>query len=115
MLALGEIPEMQAAAVFAAEQDFRHEAVLERVGRAPFARHHRVVAEMPPHIVAEILRAAIDLPLPERLEAFVVHDENAAGSFSLAVAERRDINAARSAMHRVRTRVAGLVGELGGL
>ena len=51
VLAPGEVPEVQTAAVFAAEQDFRNQPVLEGVGRAPLARHHRVVAEMPPGVV----------------------------------------------------------------
>jgi hypothetical protein len=46
--ALGEVPEVRAAAIFAAEQDFRNEAVLEGVGRAPLAGYRGVVAEMPP-------------------------------------------------------------------
>ena len=68
VLALGEVPEVQAAAVFAAEQDLRHQSIFERVGRAPFARHHGVEAEVPPGVVGELLRAAIDFPAAERLE-----------------------------------------------
>src|SRR5215831_15209065 len=76
MLALGVVPEMQAVAVSATQQDFRNQAILERVGRAPLARHHRVVPEMPPGVIAKLLRPAIDLPTTERLEAFVVHHEH---------------------------------------
>src|SRR5260370_36820933 len=77
MLALGEIPEMQAPAVFAAEQNFGNETVFERVGRAPLAGDHRVVAEMPPGIIAELLRSAVDLPAAERLETLPIHNKDA--------------------------------------
>ena len=112
VLALGQVPEVQAAAVLGAEQDFRHQAVLHRVRRAPFAGHHGVVAEVPPAVVAERLRAAVHLPASERLEALVVHDEDAAGRVALRVAERGHVDAARSAMDGVRARVAGLGGQL---
>ncbi len=112
VLALGEIPEVQPAAVLAAEQHFRHEPVLERVGRAPFAGHHGVVAEMPPDVIGELLRPAIDLPAAERLEALVIHHEDAARRLAVRVAERRDVDAARPAMDGVRARVAGLLGDL---
>ena len=112
VLALGEIPEVQPPAVFAAEQHLRHEPVLEGVGRAPFAGHHGVVAEMPPGVIGELLRPAIDLPAAERLEALVIHDEDAARRLAVLVAERRHIDAARPAMDGVRARIAGLLGDL---
>src|SRR5262249_46221281 len=115
VLALGEVPEMQAVAVFAAEQNFRDETVLERIGRAPFACHHGVVAEMPPTVIAELLRAALDLPSAERLEGFVVHQEDSARRLAFRISQRRDIDAAGAAMGRVRTRVAGLFCDLLGL
>ena len=99
-------------AVFAAEQDLRNEPVLERVGRAPFAGDHGVVAEMPPGVVGELLRPAIDLPAAERLEALVIHHEHAARRLAVLVAERRDVDAARPAMDGVRAGVAGLLGDL---
>src|SRR6202035_4422840 len=63
MLALLQIPEMQPPAVLGAEQHFRDQPVLERVGRAPFAGDQSVVAEVPPGVISEILRSAIYLPL----------------------------------------------------
>ena len=68
MLALVQIPEMQAPPVFCPEQNLGDQTVLDRVRRAPFARHQRVVAEMPPRIVGENLRAAVNLPAAEHLE-----------------------------------------------
>ena len=115
VLALVQIPEVQPPAILGAEQHLRDQAVLERVGRAPFAGDQRVVAEMPPGVVGEMLRAAIDLPLAAHVEGLVVHQEDAARALALAVAERRDIDAFRAAMDGVRARIAGLVGDLGRL
>jgi hypothetical protein len=115
MLAFGEIPEVQATAIFAAEQNLGHQPVLERVRRAPLTGHHGIEAEMPPGIVAELLRPTIDLPASERLEAFLVHHEDAAGRLAILVAERGDVDAAGSAMDGVRSRVAGLFRDLLGL
>src|SRR5262249_16013107 len=83
--ALGEIPEMQAPAVFTAEQNFRNEAVLEGVRRAPLAGNHGVVAEMPPRVITELLRSAVDLPTAKGLETLVIHDEDAAGRLAVLV------------------------------
>src|SRR5688572_21959537 len=78
MFARVQVPEMQPAAIFRAEQDFRDEAVLEHVRRAPFAGDERIMAEMPPCVIGELLRPAIDLPLAANIEGFVIHQENAA-------------------------------------
>src|SRR5205823_7036276 len=112
MLALLQIPEVEPPAVFGAKQHFRDEPVLERVGRAPFAGDQRVVAEMPPGIISEMLRPAIHLPLPEYLEGLVIHQEDAARSLAFAVTEGSDINAVRSTMHGMRARITRLVGNL---
>src|SRR5258708_26123414 len=64
----GEIPEMQAVAISAAEQDFRNKAILECIGRAPFARHHRVVPEVPPTVITQLLRPAVHLPSSQPLQ-----------------------------------------------
>src|SRR5262249_57516079 len=97
--ALGEIPEMQAPAVFAPEQNFRNEAVLEGVGRAPFAGNHGVVAEVPPRVITELLRSTVDLPAAKGFETLVVHDEDAAGRLAVLVSERSDVDAPRSPVH----------------
>src|SRR5262249_27565516 len=88
------------------------ESVLEGVGRAPFAGDHRVVAEMPPSIVAELLRPAVDLPASERLETLVIQHEDAARRLAVLGAERGHVDTARAAMHGMRPRVAGLFRKL---
>lgn len=107
MLPLLQVPEMQAAAILGGEQNLRHQSVLKRVGRAPFAGHHGVVAEMPPGIVGETLRPAIDFPAAEHVEGLGVHQEHAARRFAACVAERRDIDAVRPAMDGMRAAIAG--------
>jgi hypothetical protein len=87
VLALGEIPEVQTATVLAAEQNLRNEAVLEGVGRTPFARPDRVVVEVPTGIVAEKLRSAVDFPAAERLEALVIYQKDPARRLPFGIAE----------------------------
>src|SRR5207249_10217507 len=72
----------------------------------------RVVAEMPPGIIAELLRSAVDLPAAERLETLLIHDADAAGRLAIFVAQRSDIDPTRPAVDRVRAGIAGLVGKL---
>ncbi len=114
VLALVEIPrEVQSAAVFAAEQHLRIEPVLEHVGRARFARHHRVVTKkMPPEIVSELLRAAIHLPLTEHIEALGIEQEYAARRLAFGVSKRVRVNSLRAAMDGMQTRITGLLGDL---
>src|SRR5262245_64637778 len=106
VLALGQVPEVQAPAVFAAEQDLGNEAVFNGVGSPPFAGDHGVVAEMPPGVIGELLRPAIDLPAPERLEAFVVHDKDAARTLALGAAGRRDLGGGPTALGGSRSGVS---------
>src|SRR5439155_9559544 len=91
------------------------QAVLDDIRRAPFAGDQRIVAEVPPGVIGEVLRPALHLPLAAYLEALVIHQEDAARTFAVPVAERRDIDAFGTAMHRVRPGVAGELGDLAGL
>ena len=106
---------MQAPAVLGAEDLLGDQPVLDHVGRAPLAGDHGIVAEMPPEVVGEVLRPAVDLPAAEHLEGLVIHQEHAARALALGVAERADIDALGPAVHGMRPGVAGAVGELGGL
>ncbi len=115
MLALVQIPDVHGMAVLAAQQQLRHQAALDHVGRAPFAGDHHVMAEMPPEIISQLLRSAVDLPAAQHLEGLVVHQEDAARPVARGIAERADIDALRPAMDGVDARVAGLLGDLLGL
>src|SRR3954453_11833844 len=83
VLALVQVPEVQLVPVLPAEQHLGHEAVLEGSRQSPLARHHGVVAEVPPAVIGELLRSAVDLPASERLEVLGIYDEDAARRLSL--------------------------------
>ena len=61
------------------------------------------------------MRPAVHLPLPPHLEGLVIHEEDAAGSLALGIAESRDIDALGPAMDGVRTAIAGTFGKVGRL
>ena len=67
---------------------------------------------MPPGIVSETLRPAVDLEAAEHVERLAVHQEHAAGAVALGIAERRDIDAVRPAMDGMRAAVAGRLDQL---
>ena len=54
---------------------------------------------------------AIFFPLLQHVEGLVIHQEDAARSLALAVAEGGDINAFGAAVHRMRARITRLVGD----
>ena len=112
VLALVQIPEMQPPPVFAAEQDFRNQALLEGVGRAPFAGDHGVMAEMPPEVIGQFLRTAVHFPLTHDLETLRIEQENAARRLAFPVAERVDVDAFRTAMDGVQPGISRLFGHL---
>ena len=84
-----QIPEMDGVAVFVAEQVLGHDAVLELRRQAPFAGHHVVARQVPPEVVMQLLRAAIDLPAAADVEGLAVHDEDAGGPCVAVRARRR--------------------------
>src|ERR1043166_3861722 len=61
---------------------------------------------MPPEIVVEKLRAAVHFPLAEHLKGFAIQHEDAPRSFAIRSAQRAHVYAFRSAMNRVRPRIA---------
>src|ERR1700733_5136348 len=106
-----QLPEMEMVAVFVREQVFRNDAVLELRRQPPFARHHVVARQVPPEIVMQLLRSAVDLPTAEDLERFAIHDEDARGTVCAifaAATKRADVNPFRPTMNGMRPRVAGL-------
>ena len=102
---------MQRAPVLPAQQQFGHQPVFEHVRRAPLAGDHRVGAQVPPEIVGEVLRAAVQFPTAAHLERFRIHDEDAAGTPAFGRPQRVDVDAVRTAVHRVRPRVAGALDD----
>ena len=76
--ALGEVPEVQRMAVLLAEQQFRHQAVLDHRGGAPLAGDQRVLVQVPPGVVGQVLRSAIGLPGAQHVEGVVVEQRDPA-------------------------------------
>ena len=106
-----QIPDVQLVAVLAAQQQLRVDAVLHHVGRAPRAGDHGVESEVPPEVVRQLLRTAIQLPPAANVERLGIHQEDAARAVAVGRAERAHVDAVRSAVHRVRRGVAGPLGE----
>ena len=72
--------------------------------------------EVPPGVVGEVLRAAVLLPAPRDVERVEVEDRDAAGPVgAVGPAQTGEIDAVRAAVQRVRSGVAGLRRELGGV
>src|SRR2546422_8330511 len=109
---LGQVPDVQLRTVTALQQDVRVDAVLDHLRRAPLAGDHRVVAEVPPEVVGEILRAAVELPATPNLEGVVVDDEDATWAVTGGGAEGADVDPIGPAVAGMRTAVAGAVCNL---
>src|ERR1700694_5148676 len=107
MTTLAQIPEVQFMPVAALEQDFRVEAILDHVGRAPFAGDDGVESEMPPEIVGEVLRPSVHFPLSEDIEALRVHDEYSAGAVAIGCAEGAGVDPFKAAVDGGGRRVSG--------
>jgi hypothetical protein len=67
---------------------------------------------MPPEVVGEVLRAAVDLPSPEGLEGLVIHHEDAPRTLAVGRAERAHVEGIGAAVAGVRSGVAGPAGDL---
>src|SRR5262249_24620605 len=115
MAALVQVPDMYFVPVFAAQQQFRDDAVFNHVGRSPLGGHHRVVSQMPPEVISKLLRTAALFPLPAQVERVCIHQENTARSVSVGRAEGASIDTIRAAMNSVGRSVTGLLDELFGL
>jgi hypothetical protein len=73
------------------------------------------VVDVPPHVVGQVLVAAVGLPLADHLERVVVEQRHAAGALLAVAAEAGHEQPAGPAVHGVRPGVAGPLAELVGL
>src|ERR1700730_10879604 len=112
---LAQITNMQRVTIAALQQNFGVHSLFDHVRRAPLAADERVVSQMPPEVITEILRSAIDFPLPQDVEAVRIEDENAARSVPIGRAKGAHEDAIGAAMHGVRTAVSGARGDGFGL
>src|SRR5258706_14709179 len=102
MTSLGQIPDVQLVAIAAAQQDLRIHSLAHHVGRSPFAGDESVESKVPPEIVSEFLRASIQLPLPEDIEALLIHHKNSARTVAVRSSQRAHQDSVGAAMNRVR-------------
>ncbi len=102
-----QIPDMDPMAVFTIEQQFRVQAVLDHVRRAPLAGDHRVMAEVPPEIIGQILRSTIYLPLAKYIEGRVVQQEDAARSFAFGRSQSANVYTLWTAVDCVQPGIMG--------
>src|SRR5262245_35249358 len=72
------------------------------------------MTQVPPDIVGQILRTPFNFPPAEHVEAFMIQQENSAGTVAVWRTERTDIDRVRPAVDRVRAAVAGPFGQLFG-
>src|SRR5579885_2802559 len=102
MAPFAQIPDVQRMAVLPAQQQVGNHAVFDHVRGAPLAGDGDVVTEMPPEVVGEVLRSAIDFPSPQHVEAFVIEQEDYSGTFTVRGPDRSDLHCIVSAMDGVR-------------
>ena len=103
---------MQAVAVLAAEQQLGLDAVLDHVRRAPLAGDQRVVAEVPPEVVGEVLRPRSISQRPSTSKVSWSSMKMPPGAIAVGRAERADVDAVRAAVDGVRPAVAGPLRQL---
>ena len=75
-----QIPEVKPPAVLLRHEQLRLHAMLDLRRCPPFARDHRVPTKVPPEVVRQLLRSALDLPGAKRLEGVVVEHEDSPGA-----------------------------------
>ena len=100
-----QIPNVHLMTVFAAQEQIGLQSVFDHVRGAPFAGQQRVETEMPPEIVLEKLWTPVHLPLTQNVERFAIEHENAARAVAIGRSERANVNAFRSTVNRVWTRI----------
>src|SRR5215207_8396467 len=68
VLTRGEVPEVDRVPVLLAQQQLRHDPVLDHRRTAPLAGDQHVLVEVPPGVVVEVLRPAVGLPGAQDVE-----------------------------------------------
>src|SRR5580765_236566 len=100
MTPLGQIPDVQLVAVAASQQDFRIHPLAHHVGSSPFTGDESVESQVPPEIIRKFLRATIQFPLSQDVEALVIHCENSTGTVAARSSQRAHQNPVGTAMNR---------------
>jgi hypothetical protein len=109
---LVHVPDVQGVAVLVGQQQVALQALLDHLRGPPRARDERVVVDVPPEVVGELLRAAVLLPRALEGEVVVVHEEQPARPAAVGGAEGAHVQPVGPAVRGVRARVARLAREL---
>ena len=96
------VPEVQPVPVLAAEQQVGDDAVLDHRRGAPLGGDRHVVVDVPPHVIGQVLVAAVGLPLAGHVKGVVVQQRDAAGALLAAAAQAGHEQPAGTAVHGVR-------------
>src|SRR5260370_7447285 len=100
--AFEQIPAGGFVAGAATQQNFRIYPVLHHAGRSPFAGDDGVESQVPPEVIGKFLRATIQLPLPEDIEALLIHHADSAGTAAVRSPQRPANHSLRTAINRFR-------------
>ncbi len=93
---------MELVPVLASEQQLGIYTVLYHFRRAPFAGDQRVVPEVPPEVVAEVLRPPAFLSGAPDFEGLGVEHEDPSGPVTVDRAESVHVDSVGTAVGRVR-------------
>ena len=105
---------MQRVPVLAAEEQLGVDPVLDHRRRAPLAGDQRVLIEVPPGVVGQVLRSAVGLPGAQHVEGVVVEQGDAARALvGVPGAEAGHEDPVRAAVQGVRAGIARRLGQLG--
>src|SRR6516164_7519166 len=74
------------------EQILGINSVLDHRWRPPLRCDHGVIVQVPPHVVGQELRSAVDLPRSDELERVVVDQRDAARTVIAVGATKADMN-----------------------
>src|SRR5262249_60489339 len=72
-----QVPHVYVASVLAAQQKLRVQPAFNHVGSSPLAGQHHIVAQVPPEVVGEELRTAVDLPTAKNVKREMVKHQHA--------------------------------------
>src|ERR1700751_5352998 len=98
---------MKRMSILAGHQQVRLYSMLDHIRRTPLTGHRDVVAKMPPEVIGQVLRAALDFPSSQHLETLMIKQKQAAWAFTLRRTQGADVNGIRAAMKRMRPAIAG--------
>src|SRR5919202_98743 len=106
MAPAAQVPDVQLVTIAALQEYLGVEPALDHIRRAPLAGDHGVVAQVPPEVIGEVLRSPLYLPGPQRIEALVIHDEDASRPLPIGGTERAHVDALRPTVDGVGAAVA---------